>query len=508
MSQDNTSSNKRIAKNTLMLYIRMGISIFVGLYTSRVVLQVLGVEDYGIYGLVWSVVAMFGFLNGSMSGATSRFLTYGLGKGDARNLRNTFSTALVIHICIAGVVILLAETIGLWVVNNKLVIPEGREFAVRMVYQLSIVGAIISICQVPFSAAIIAHERMDVYAAAEIVRTFLKLGIVYMLALGQMDKLILYALLELGVGMAITVFYVCYSSRCFNEVSVRWFLAKDKAREIASYTVFSLFPSFALVGKRSMIVVLVNMFFGVAVNAAASLAATVSGIIQGFTSNVITAIRPPLIRLYAQDAREDFLRLFYRSVVLMVFLMGVSSMPFILEMDYILHIWLDEVPQWTSILCRLSLLATPLIMAETVVNIANTAHGKIRNQTIFSAIAMLLQIPVVYIAFRLFHTPIWSGLVSVCFSFILFTGTTYFTKLNIPYFSYRKVLFKCLMAYFIPLATGALVWYVSSTFEVSLSRLIVVFVAYEVITLPLGFFFLFDKEDKQVLKLAILKCIK
>ena len=191
--ENENSSNKRIAKNAVMLYLRMFLSMIVGFYTSRVVLDTLGVEDYGIYGVVGGVVAMIGFLNASMSGATSRFLTYELGRGDQKRLSETFSCALIVHIGIAIIVFVFAETIGLWFLNNKLVIPDGRMGAAQWVYQLSVVGTMIGISQVPYNATIVAHEKMDVYAYIEILNVTLKLLVVYLLSIGDFDKLILYA---------------------------------------------------------------------------------------------------------------------------------------------------------------------------------------------------------------------------------------------------------------------------------------------------------------------------
>ena len=221
MLSTNVDSNKRIARNTMMLYFRMGISMLVGLYTSRVILQILGVGDYGIYGVVGSVVAMLSFLNTSMAGATSRFLTFELGKGITKKLSGVFSTALWIHICIALIVLIFAETIGLWVIEKKLTIPQDRMFAAHVAYQCSVLSAMVSITQVPFNASIISHERMDVYAYVEVANTFLKLFIVYLLYIGNFDKLIQYSVLVLFVSIGIALYYRYYAVKNFEEVTVR-----------------------------------------------------------------------------------------------------------------------------------------------------------------------------------------------------------------------------------------------------------------------------------------------
>lgn len=220
MSQT-SENNKRIAKNTVLLYIRMFISVIVGLYTSRVVLNTLGVEDYGVYNVVGGIVAMFSFLNASMSGATSRFLTYELGKNNLFKLEQTFSSAMVIHIGIAVAVFILAETVGIWFLMNKLVIPESRMLAAHIVFQLSILAMMVTITQVPYNASIIAHEKMDVYAYVELLNVFLKLGIVFLLLLGKTDKLILYALLTFIVSLIIALIYRVYCMRHFSECHLK-----------------------------------------------------------------------------------------------------------------------------------------------------------------------------------------------------------------------------------------------------------------------------------------------
>lgn len=497
------SNNKRIAKNTMMLYLRMGISMLIGLYTSRVILQILGVDDYGIYGVVGSVVAMLGFLNASMAGATSRFLTFELGCDNKEKLNRVFSTVLWIHIGIALIVLIFAETIGLWVVSNKLTIPSTRMFAAHVAYQCSVLSALVSITQVPFNASIISHEKMNVYAYVEIANTFLKLFSVYLLYIGNIDKLIQYSVLVLLVSISVAMYYRYYAVKNFEETTVRPTFNKPIAKEIGTYTVYSLFPAFAWVGKRNLVVMLVNIFFGVAVNAAAALATTVSGVIQGFASNIITAIRPPLVTLYAQDKKDDFLVLLYRAVPLMVFIMGICAIPIILEMEYLLALWLKDVPEWTSGFCKLSLLSTPLIMAETVVNIANSANGKIRLQSVFSATVLLIQLPIIYLAFYFTNYPLCSEIVAIAFSLVLFCGSSYCVKRNIPYISLKRIITSGMLAFVLPVLLGIIVWYIQQYYEATFIRFVLVILGYELLALPSGYFLLIDKQTRKSLNALI-----
>ena len=239
------SDNRRIAKNAVMLYVRMFFTMIVGLYTSRVVLNVLGVEDYGIYGVVGGVIGMLGFLNASMSGATSRFLTFELGRGDQKRLADTFSSALIVHMGIALFVLLIAETVGLWFLTHKLVIPAGRMPAAHWVYQMSVLSALIGITQVPYNATIIAHEKMDVYAWVEILHAVLRLLIVYLLTIGNFDKLILYAALGLAVSVFIRMIYRVYCMRHFSESHFHWLWDKSILKPLLNFSGWDLYGNMA-----------------------------------------------------------------------------------------------------------------------------------------------------------------------------------------------------------------------------------------------------------------------
>ena len=282
------SSNKRIAKNTVMLYIRMLLSVVVSLYTSRVVLEVLGVEDYGLYGLVGGVVSMFSFLNSTMAGATSRFLTFEMGKGDESRLKATFSSALIIHIGIALLVLLLSDTVGLWFLNNKLVIPEGRMHAAHWVLQFSVLGMMVSFTQVPYNAAIIAHEKMDVYAYVELLHVFLKLGIVYLLSIGNFDKLILYSFLVMAVNVLIAFVYRIYCIKHYEETKFSPHFDKKISKEIISFSLYNLLGNMGTVVNTQGTSFVINKFFGLIYNAAATVGTTVSSVVTGFSSNIMS----------------------------------------------------------------------------------------------------------------------------------------------------------------------------------------------------------------------------
>lgn len=321
-----------------MLYIRMFISVIISLYTSRVVLQTLGVEDYGIYGVVGGIVAMMGFINASMSGATSRFLTFELGRGDFSRLSKTFSSALLVHIIIAVIVLVLAETVGLWFLCNKLVIPEGRMVAAHWVYQLSILSSMLAITQVPYNSSIIAHEKMDVYAYVEILNVMLKLLIVYLLVIGSFDKLILYAILMFAVSVIIIMVYRIYCIRRFEECKFRWIWDKTFLKPIISFSGWDLFGNMAVTTRQQGTNFLINMFFGVVYNAASGVASTVNGILGMFSQNILTAFRPQIIKFYSVGSVQESVNLLYNAGKFATLLMVLIAIPFSFEMEYIMKL--------------------------------------------------------------------------------------------------------------------------------------------------------------------------
>ena len=284
MSQNTQTNNKRIAQNTLYLYLRMFISLALSLVTGRVVLQTLGVEDYGINAVVGGVIGMFGVIQVCMIGATSRFITYELGRGDRKRLQDTFSTTLTLHIIIAIILFVIFETVGLWMVNYKLVIPEGRMFAANCVYQFSIISLMLGVTQTPYSSAIVAHEKMDIYAYFDILNTVLKLVIIYLLLIGNMDKLILYGLLTFCVSTLIMVLNRIYCLRHFPETHYHFIWDKSLIKPIFAFSGWDIMGNVAVMARGEGITILINLFFGAAFNAAAGIANTVTNACLLYTS--------------------------------------------------------------------------------------------------------------------------------------------------------------------------------------------------------------------------------
>lgn len=495
--QDTTSNNKRIAKNTIMLYIRMFISMLVGLYTSRVVLATLGVEDYGIYGVVGGVVGMMGFLNASMSGATSRFLTFELGRGDKERLAKTFSSALIVHIGIAIVVLILAETVGLWFLSNKLNIPAERMQAAHWVYQLSILSAMFGITQVPYNAAIIAHEKMDVYAYVEILNVSLKLLIVYLLCIGNFDKLILYASLMLAVSILIMMVYRIYAIRQFPEAHFHWIWDKTYLRPLLSFSGWDLYGNACVIARQQGTNFLINIFYGVVYNAASGIATTVQGTISGLAFNIILAFRPQIIKQYAKGNVEDMSKLVGNAVCFTTILFGCMSIPLILETHYIMKAWLGVIPEKSEIFCQILLIASFLGLLNNIWNTCIHATGKIKEISIFSGTFFLISLPIIYVVFQ-FKAPVESAYLVFILSIVFVNVSNLLIikkkipklKLNFVFLNYIKVIIVLMASY-----------YITSLFKAQMQetfiRLLVDCFICWIIVFASSFIFILNKKQKK-----------
>ena len=416
---DNISSNKTIAKNTLLLYVRMLFSMLVGLYTSRVVLQVLGVEDYGVYNVVGGVVGMMGFLNSTMSGATSRFLTFELGKGDAKRISITFNSALVVHIAIALIVLLVAETVGLWFVHNKIVIPEGRMEAALWIYQFSILTALVNITQVPYNATIIAHEKMDVWAYVEIVHTLLKLLIVYLLLISSYDKLIVYGALSLAVSLLIAFYYRYYSVRHFEEAHFQLKIDKSIVKEMLSFSGYNLFGNFGYVVNAQGTNIIINNFFGVVYNAASGIAFTVSNVVSNFANTISTVFRPPIIKDYAQNNYQEMQHLVIMALTLSLYVSSLVGIPAIAEMDTLLNLWLVEVPDGASIFAKLIIVSLIFQFVRHIMIICIHATGRVRKVSMINGIIMTANPVLLFILYQYIHKVALAFVLMVVLEFIL-----------------------------------------------------------------------------------------
>ena len=415
---NNNVNNKRIAKNTLMLYFRMLITMGVSLYTSRVILNILGVEDFGIYNVVGGFVTMFGFLNSAMASATQRFLAFEIGREDKVKLRNTFSLSVSIHFLIAFVVLIFAETIGYWLVNTQLTIPPERMLAAKWVYQFSILTLIVNMISVPYNAMIIAHERMNVFAWVSIFEVSMKLFVVFMLQWFGFDKLSLYAILIFVVSLLVRIIYGIYCSRNFKESSFYFFWDKSLFKTLISYAGWNLFGSAAGPIMGQGVNVLLNIFFNPIVNAARGIAYQVMGAINQFATNFQMAINPQIIKSYAINDLKYMHQLVFRGAKYSFFLLFVLSFPVLLETQYILTLWLKNVPNYTLIFTRLAIVNILIDSISLPLKTAAQATGIIRLYQSVVGFLLIANLPISYLFLKLHYPPEVTFYISIFISII------------------------------------------------------------------------------------------
>lgn len=410
-------NKKTIAKNTIMLYIRMIIVMATTLFTTRIVLKNLGVEDYGIYNVVAGVVYMFAFLNSAMAGATQRFLSFELGINDNKQVNLVFCQSVIIHVIIAIAIILLAETIGLWFVYNKLVIPENRFEAAMMVYQIAILSFVFQVINVPYNAAIIAHEKMSIYAWVSILDVALKLGIAYLISISPIDKLIMYSLLILITTIVMFLFYRLYSKRHFEECHFNFIFEKSKFEEMFSFAGWNFIGNMAYTLRNQGSNMLLNMFFGPAVNAARGVAAQVDGAVEHFVTSFQTASNPQIVKSYAQNQYDETMRLVGQCSKFSFFLMILLGLPIMFQVDFILCLWLTEVPPFTAIFVQLILLNGIIDSLSKPIKTYIKATGLVKWYMIIQGGFYLFALPVIYLFLKLGYSPVSSVLILVIFTF-------------------------------------------------------------------------------------------
>ncbi len=398
---NNIANNKRIAKNTLFLYFRTLIILVVSLYTSRVILNALGVEDYGIYNVVGGVVAMFSVISGALSSAISRFITFELGKGKTEKLGIVFSTSVNIQFGISLLIILIGEIVGLWFLNYKMNIPPERLVAANWVLQCSLLTFCINLISVPYNACIIAHEKMDTFAYVSVLEAFLKLAVCFLILVSPLDRLIFYAILLVFVSLIIRMTYTVYCHRHFEESHYHFVFDKSVMREMTGFAGWNFFTNSAYIFNTQGVNLLINLFFGVTVNAARGIATQVDQAVTQLVNSFTTAINPQITKSYAAGRKEEMVALVCRGAKFSYFLMFVFALPVLMETEYILTIWLKIVPPHAVNFVRLAIIATMVNIIGKTGYAACMATGKIRKYVLYITPVTCLVFPLSWIGFEL-----------------------------------------------------------------------------------------------------------
>lgn len=465
MESNISANNKRIAKNTLLLYFRMLLTLLVGLYTARIVLQTLGVSDFGLYNVVGGIITMFTFLSGTLATGTQRFLTFGLGENDQTKVNKIFSTASYLHLLFAVIVFVVAEIAGLWLLYHHMQIPEGRMTAAFWVFQFSVLTAMVGIIQVPYMSSLIAHEKMDIYAYVSIYDAISKLLIVYMIQIVDSDKLILYAFLFMLAHISTAVIYMLYGRSKYAECRMFGGFDKGVFHEIASFSSWNIFGCGAVALQGQGVNILLNMFFGTVVNAARGIAFQVNNIVLQFVNNFQTAVNPQIVKLYASGNKDEMIRLVINNSKFAAYLLLLIAVPLFIEIEFVLKLWLGEYPDYTPVFLRIIIIQSLVQTINRPVVMAIHAVGRMKAVNLTSGTALLLILPVTYILLKLGASPVTVFWVNVIPWLIeLFFELYWLNKyINFPFMGfYRKV-----YAVVFPLA--ALMFLVPYLVKISLS---------------------------------------
>ena len=385
-----SEKNKLIVKNTLALYFRQIIILIVSLYTSRVILRTLGVSDFGISNVVGGVVGMLSFLTSSLAETTQRFLSVEIGKNDTRRQKQIFSNSLFLHIIFIVIAVIIAQTIGLWFVQNKLVIPPERAFAAFWVYQFSVISFAVSVFFAPFEGAIRAHEKFSFYAKISIFDVVMKLVSVFLLVYLPYDKLIAYSLLITFVLLTGKVIIYIYCHKHFEECRIKISFEKENTKNLLGYNFFTIINTVSAVIRHQGLNIILNLYYGPLLNAAQGIADKIHSALTSFTNNAAIATQPQIIMSYAQNDRDRLWKLITTSSRLFFYLLLITSLPFILEIETVLYIWLGEYPDYTAIFTRLFLIEMLVIIPFTPVVYANYAVGKLLPTSITNVTSRIL----------------------------------------------------------------------------------------------------------------------
>lgn len=489
-----------------MLYFRMLLTMAVSLYTVRVVLDTLGAVDYGIFNVVGGIVTMFSFLSNSMAVASQRFFAFELGTGNNDRLKKIFSMTMSIYILMSVVIFILAETLGTWFLIHKMIIPPERMQAAHWVFQFSILSFLMTMFAIPYNAAIIAHERMNIYAWGSIIEVVLKLLIVYLLVVFSFDKLQLYAILIFSVTSIVTLVYRNYCKRKFRECRFSFYWETSLFKEITSYSGWNLFGALASVFNNQGANIILNIFFGPIVNTAKAISYQISNAINMFVQNFMTAARPQIIKYYAEHEKEKMLTLVFQSSKFSFLLLFILTMPVLLETDFILDIWLKEIPRYVVLFTRLVILIALIDALSHPLMAAAQATGKIQKYTLVVGGTMLLNLPTSYLFLRIDYPPqtifflgIINSLICLILRLILLKGMIRFPIMNYV----RKVIAPLIVTTIIAYCVPVLLRFHSD--YTGICRFLLIGLAGLVSSLVASFVFAFSKSERHFIIQALNK---
>lgn len=438
MPQNISQNNKRIAKNTLALYFRTFITMIVGLYTGRIMLQALGIDDYGINNVVGGIVSMSSLITNSMSTAISRYITYCIGQGNIKRLKIIFSTSINAQIAISILTVIILEILGLWFLNNEANIPESRITAAHWVFQCSLISLIISLVSSPYNALLVAHEHMEIYAYTSIANVALKLLIVFLIIFYDGDRLILLSILGIFAGLSMRIFYGWYCSKHFEEAHYTPnIFDKSLLKELTVFSGWNLLNNGAWVFATQGVNMLINVFFGVAYNTARGIAQTVNGTVQSFVGNFTMAFSPQITKSYAAGDKNYAVSLSNKGTKFAWMLMYIFIVPVCCEAETLLHLWLGQVPEWSVLFLRFSMFESLAVTSGQNLLRLIQADGKVKRYTIQAAITAGIIFPLVWISYY-FNAPVWVAYLIFILDFMTLNLVRFYNLKKLMTFSIRQ----------------------------------------------------------------------
>lgn len=437
-------NNKRIAKNTFYLYLRMLFVMGISLYTVRAILDILGVVDYGIYNVVGGVVTMFAFMNRTLSTSSQRYFSIELAHGDKDRLNKWFCLNITSFLFLGLLITFLLETVGLWFVNTQMTIPQERMLAANVVYQLSIISFLFHIVSVPYMALVIAHERMNIFAYVGVAEALGRLAIVFILLPLPYDKLIAYGILVLLLSFAASFAYVIYCWRHYPESKYDWYWNTAEVKELFGFSGWHFMGTFSTTCRSQGINILLNMFFNPVVNAARAIAFQVMTHIMLLSSNFFTAIKPQVYKAYAKQEMEEMFRLLMRSTIICAFLVSVVVYPFLADTGFILGVWLKEVPDYAVLFTQLALINGLIDATDGPLISAALATGKIRKYMLIISLLIWANLPISYVALRLGCEPTATMFISIVISYLSMFARAWLLKglMGFPFMQYSILIAK------------------------------------------------------------------
>lgn len=503
-----TQNYKRIAKNTLFLYFRMIIIMAVSFYTVRVVLDTLGVTDFGLYNLVASFVTIMMFLNATLTSGTQRFLTFEIGKNDLRKLKQTFSTAILIHIALAVFILILGETIGLWFLYEKMNIPADRFDAAFWAYQFAIFSTMITVMQVPYNALIIAHERMQIFAYISILEASLKLLIVYLLLFSSYDKLITYAVLMFLVSLTIAMFYRYYTIKNYSESHFEYSFDQDIIKSMLHFSGWNIFGTLGSLLSNQGINILLNIFFGPIAVAARAISMQVSNGLSQFVNGFQQAVTPQITKLYASNQLEEMNKLLYQNSKYAFLLLLFLALPVLMQTEYILNLWLVEVPQNAIVFCQIIIAHGLISSLNRPYVMAIHATGNMKQTNVTAGVILILVLPISYILLDNGFSIITPLIIYMIATVLCFMIELYYLKkwINVSVISlFKNTLFPVAI---ITISSIIPVYLMMDLYENSFIKFLFITFSSMAIVFVLSYLIALNKEEKTKLKTMIKNKIK